>query len=77
MNEKLIGIGIIVFGIVSFFMLNRLLYDNLDYCVTHVCGCTHNIGWQDVLWMLHPLHLVLSFVLGINMFMLKRKIMLS
>ena len=25
---------------------------NFDYCVTHMCGITHDYGIQDILWTL-------------------------
>lgn len=40
------------------FCFNRTLFELLPYCVTHVCGVTHNFGILDIVWLLSNLSFI-------------------
>lgn len=40
--------------VLNYFFITDYLYNNLDYCVTHICGCTSNFGLHNLVWMLYP-----------------------
>lgn len=53
MNRMIMGMSILIFIIPNWFVVDWL-FNNLDYCVTHICGITHNFGLQDIIWMVYP-----------------------
>jgi len=59
------GIGIIASCVVLFPFIYSFISNSLPYCVTHVCGCTHNFGLADLVWWFTPLIAVVWIGLGI------------
>lgn len=57
-KDILKGIGIIASCVVLFPFIYSFISDSLLYCVTHACGCTHNFGLADVIWLFTPLIVV-------------------
>ena len=39
------------------------MYNTFDYCVTHVCGCTHNYGIQTLIWTIYPISSMLLIIM--------------
>lgn len=54
-ETKLMIVVSLIFFVVVYFIQSILLwmgYQTFDYCVTHICGVTHNYGIQDILWLI-------------------------
>jgi len=74
MNRLIKGILVLFLIIPNWFVVNWL-YNNLDYCVTHVCGVTHNFGIQDWIWTFYPtLSMLLIIGLGIYLIYLDLRV---
>ena len=54
--------------IINYFLV-LYMYNNFNYCVTHTCGCTHNFGWQDLIWSIYPVGSML-IIIGVIVFMI-------
>jgi len=61
MNRSILGLLIIFLTIPNWFVVNWLFH-NLDYCVTHACGVTHNFGMQDAIWTFYPILSMLTII---------------
>ena len=63
-KKTIYGILVLLLVIPDFFVIDWL-YNNLPYCVTHICGNTHNFGIADLIWTFYPvLSLVVILIVG-------------
>jgi len=53
-------------GLISTTLIYHWMLENFDYCVMHICSCTHAFGVQDVLYLLLPFNMIIFCFVGIH-----------
>lgn len=60
LHKALITFCLLTFANMVIVVLFRMWEETaFDYCVTHICGMTHMLGLQDMVWTFTPLFLFL------------------
>jgi hypothetical protein len=67
MNKMKLLIGFIFwFLLLPNFYFTLWLKNQLPYCVTHLCGCTHSLCFADIVWWFYPLgSMIVIFFIGL------------